>query len=216
MVGFRRSRHGDRRPVGDDAATRQAPSPAHGITKGAPRPASPPGLGWAVLGVALLLGLFFLVPLGLERSAAVVPTTSADPVPQTPGPQTWVLSSTVADPGPNAGDSEAERDPKGARATGDDRGGVGDGDSDDSASVIIRVPAAGPTPEPGAVSANTTAHSAAPPGGSSLTSATAPATVPTCPQPTPTGLAPKIAEKLGADLGSTSGTGDGTGGACAG
>ncbi|MEB8327237.1 hypothetical protein NGF75_14755 [Dietzia kunjamensis] len=162
--------------------------------------------------MALLLGLFFLVPLGLERSAAVVPTTSADPVPQTPGPQTWVLSSTVADPGPNAGDSEAERDPKGARATGDDRGGVGDGDSDDWASVIIRVPAAGPTPEPGAVSATTTAHSAAPPGGSSLTSATAPATVPTCPQPTPTGLA----EKLGADLGSTSGTGDGTGGACAG
>lgn len=214
MVGFRRSRHGDRRPVGDDAATRQAPSQAHGITKGAPRPASPPGLGWAVLGVALLLGLFFLVPLGLERSAAVVPTTSADPVPQTPGPQTWVLSSTVADPGPNAGDSEAERDPKGARATGDDRGGVGDGDSDsdDWASVIIRVPAAGPTPEPGAVSATTTAHSAAPPGGSSLTSATAPATVPTCPQPTPTGLA----EKLGADLGSNSGTGEGTGGACAG
>jgi len=166
--------------------------------------------------VALLLGLFFLVPLGLERSAAVVPTTSADPVPQTPGPQTWVLSSTVADPGPNAGDSEAERDPKGARATGDDRGGVGDGDSDDSASVIIRVPAAGPIPEPGAVSATTTAHSAAPPGGSSLTSATAPATVPTCPQPTPTGLAPRLAEKLGADLGSTSGTGDGTGGACAG
>ena len=196
MVGFRRSRHGDRRPAGDDA----------------PRPASPPGLGWAVLGVALLLGLFFLVPLGLERSAAVVPTTSADSVPQTPGPQTWVLSSTVADPGPNAGDSEAERDPKGARATGEDRGGVGDGDSDDSASVIIRVPAAGPTPEPGAVSATTAAHSAAPPGGSSLTSATAPATVPMCPQPTPTGLA----EKLGADLGSTSGTGDGTGGACAG
>ncbi|RBA32616.1 hypothetical protein DQ226_13800 [Dietzia maris] len=62
--------------------------------------------------MALLLGLFFLVPLGLERSAAVVPTTSADPVPQTPGPQTWVLSSTVADPGPNAGDSMAERDPK--------------------------------------------------------------------------------------------------------
>lgn len=207
MVGFRRSRHGDRRPVGDDAATRQAPSPAHGITKGAPRPASPPGLGWAVLGVALLLGLFLLVPLGLERSAAVVPTTSADP-----GPQTWVLSSTVADPGPNAGDSEAERDPKGARATGDDRGGVGDGDSDDSASVIIRVPAAGPTPEPGAVSATTTAHSAAPPGGSSLTSATIAPTMSTCPQPTPTGLA----EKLGADLGSTSGTGDGTGGACAG
>ncbi len=198
MVGFRRSRHRDRRPVGDDA----------------PRPASPPGLGWAVLGVALLLGLFFLVPLGLERSAAVVPTTSADPVPRTPGPQTWVLSSTVADPGPNTGDSEAERDPKGARATGDDRGG--DGDGDDSASVIIRVPAAGPTPEPGAVSATTTAHSAAPPGGSSLMPATAPATVPTCPQPTPTGLAPKIAEKLGADLGSTSGTGDGTGGACAG
>ena len=214
MVGFRRSRHGDRRPVGDNAATRQTPSPAHGTTKGAPRPASPPGLGWAVLGVALLLGLFFLVPLGLERSAAVVPTTSADPVPQTPGPQTWVLSSTVADPGPNAGDSEAERDPKGARATGEDRGGVGDGD--DSASVIIRVPAAGPTPEPGAVSATTTAHSAAPPGGSSLTSATAPATVPTCPQPTPTGLAPRLAEKLGADLGSTSGTGGGTGGACAG
>lgn len=196
MVGFRRSRHRDRRPAGDDA----------------PRSASPPGLGWAVLGVALLLGLFFLVPLGLERSAAVVPTTSAEPVPQTPGPQTWVLSSTVADPGPNAGDSEAERDPKGARATGEDRGGVGDGDG--SASVIIRVPAAGPTPEPGAVSATTTAHSAAPPGGSSLTSATIAPTMSTCPQPTPTGLAPRLAEKLGADLGSTSG--DGTGGACAG
>ncbi len=216
MVGFRRSRHRDRRPVGDDAATRQAPSPAHGTTERAPRPGSPPGLGWAVLGVALLLGLFFLVPLGLERSAAVVPTTSADPVPQTPGPQTWVLSSTVAVPGPNTGDSEADRDPKGARATGDDRGGDDDGDGDDSASVIIRVPAAGPTPEPGAVSATTTAHSAAPPGGSSLMSATAPATVPTCPQPTPTGLAPRLAEKLGADLGSTSGTGGGTGGACAG
>ena len=194
MVGFRRSRHRDLPAAGDGAPDPETPGPAQALRTG-----SHLGIGWAVLGVAIVLGLFFLVPFGLERSSAVVPTTSADPVPQTPGPQTWVLSSTVVIPRPATGDAEPGPDLDDAAINGDT--------GDDSVSMIIRIPVAAPTAGPGTVAPTATQHSAAPSTTALLPSTTTPATVSTCPQSTASGLAPRLAEKLGGELGSTSDTG---------
>ena len=113
MVGARRSRFRHRRPAGDDA---------------------PVPLGWAALGIALVVGLFVLVLIDFERSSAVVPATSTGTTPQAPAPETWILSSTVAAPGPTTEDTGSQPHPGEANQL-----------SDDSGSLIIRVPAVSST-----------------------------------------------------------------------
>ena len=118
-----------------------------------------PGLVCAGLLLAALLALFLLAPIGTSKSVpATTPTANSSPldVPESSGPKTWVLSSTVVTSTPftDAPDAtQAEAD--GPRPT------VG------STPLIIQVPADGPTTQPA-----TTPAVASPP---AITGTTAPA-----------------------------------------
>lgn len=192
MIEFRRSRS-RRHPDAREAAPTQDPS----ATAAASWSDSRHGLGWAVLGVAIVLGLFLLVPFGLERSSAIIPATSTGPASTTSGPQTWVLSSTVAAPGPvTAEDAE--------RKSGHRRPGT----STDGSDLIIRVP----VPSPTSLSKTTvpTGDSSADPASTAqLPSAITPTSGSPCPQPS-AGDAPSIDVPPGGDLGSTADAGTGT------
>lgn len=209
MVGFGRSGDRHRRVVpahppvpGDTPAARADPdltedglgSPgADTATAPAPAPQSH-GVLWAVLGVAVVLVAFLLVPFGLERSSAVAPATSTGPaVPPSASPQTWVLSSTVVAPGPVAVPAH------GARA---------EEDASDSTTLIVRVPATG-TRNPAGDSGSAPAREDGPtPGTATFPTSGAPGSGSSCADVTPTRVPPILADTLGGDLGS-SGTGDG-------
>ena len=126
-----------------------------------------PGLVCAGLLLAALLALFLVAPIGASKSVpATTPTanSSALDVPESAGPKTWVLSSTVVTSTPSTGapdatQAEADVPRPTVRST----------------PLIIQVPADGPTTQPA-----TTPAVASP---SAITGTTAPAadvSSPTC------------------------------------
>ncbi|KAA0918960.1 hypothetical protein [Dietzia sp. ANT_WB102] len=194
MTGLRRSKPADRSAPRPDAPATNAVTPNHGTA----RDRSPIGFGWTALCVALVPGLVLFVPFGLERAPTVIPANSADYDTQSPAPETWVLSSTVAKASPNADDAEPEPDHDNAR---DPSGG--------SEPLIIRVPVGSPNIQPGRGPRPTTQQTATS-GTARLPSPTSPGKGWPCPEASPTGVGPLISEKAGGDLGSASGTSDDT------
>lgn len=224
MVSFRRPRFRQRSTTADQATAPESTAPGttdpEATAPGTTGSGSDNALGWAVLGVAIVLGLFLIIPFGVEKSSAVIPASSTGPAPQSSGPQTWVLSSTVAAPGPSTSGA----------GSGDH---LGDADSPTgvSESLIIRLPASSPASPPRATTPTTlttpttptplttTMDPTAPSSGVPGTPSTVPTAIPTsgspCPQPTTTSAAPPLAEDPG-DFGSTSGTRDEIGYGCPG
>ena len=194
MTGLRRSKPADRSAPRSDAPATDAATP----NRGTARNRSPIGLGWNALCIALVPGLFLLVPFGLERAPTVIPATSADHDTQSPAPETWVLSSTVATARPSAGGVDPKPGPENARDP-----------SGRSEPLIIRVPVGSPSIQPGRGPLPTTQQTATS-GTARLHSPTSAGRGSPCPQASPTDVAPLISEKAGGDFGSASGTSDNT------
>ena len=160
-----------------------------------------PGLVCAGLLLAMLVALFVLVPIGVSKGKpATTPTTSSTQldVPESSGPETWVLSSTVvtstpADDAPDATLVEADEVRAAPRPT----------------PLIIQVPADGPTTQPTtapivAASPAITGPTASP----GTTASTADASSPPCSALTPERSRPGRLSVPPGDVGSSGGQGN--------